>query len=236
VAMGTIHNFGSKGLPSPEAWMGEFAIANILYKLYKAPGIGLVPLYRTLLYEQKNTSAMSTVFSFVTGLRAHLDKSGLVQLDAVLASIGLPIGDQLDEWGTNQVAPMGLEIPPEASRAVLPIFNKVVNGTAVACTTAAFGKKNKLGSFAHLRIPISKPGVYRITIKAVGRDRSEDFALYGTSLRGVELTAVSDDEDSTFNFATAGDYTADIWHETRIDESTGKGVHCATVSVQPAVD
>lgn len=97
--------------PSPSAF-SESSVLRILYDLYdsRADGadqisLGLGPIYDTLVGFEKTTNAMTTLASFVTGLKQQPGVDG-AGINSLLAAYN--VGPISDEWGTGDQGLLGM--------------------------------------------------------------------------------------------------------------------------------
>jgi hypothetical protein len=212
------------------AWFDESAVGYTLYSLYASPDVGFGPIYHALLNGEKNTPALTSIFSFATALRPGLSDSGKSTLDQLLAKILVPGGTLLDEWGTNIDSG---KLSQPVNSAILPVYARLSpDATATSCTTTQFGAGNKLGNYGHVRMSIPHVGAYSLRLVSAADGPSvSDYELYVYRF-GKEVNAISTDGTSkAFAFTAAGDYVVEVQPKGNDDEDTSPSAAPVCVSV-----
>lgn len=89
-------------------WFSECSVQSILYDLYDANNEGVdvltmsfTPLYNVLVNQQKNTAAMTSVFSFVKLLKDSVDAPTATNIDNLISGQG--IDAVTDIYGDSQI-------------------------------------------------------------------------------------------------------------------------------------
>jgi hypothetical protein len=89
-------------------WFSECSVQSILYDLYDANNDGadvltmtFTPLYNVLVNQQKNTAAMTSVFSFVKFLKDDVDATTDTNIDNLISSQGIDV--VTDIYGDSQI-------------------------------------------------------------------------------------------------------------------------------------
>jgi len=157
-------------------WYSECSVWSILYDLYDslndsvdAVSLGFSPLYSVLVNEQKNTPALTSVFSFIHALKTN-NPSASSSIDDLVAGPAFSIDTITDEYGTD-------EINNNAGSAnVLPIYTPITASQTIdsLCVSDDFKggnidgdiiyNENKLSSFRFLRFSVLQDGSYIITV------------------------------------------------------------------------
>lgn len=93
--------------PNP-GWWSEMSVTRFLYDVFDPVdtagepfdqiGLGLGPIYDVLVGPQRDTAALTTLFSFVRGLKALVGVDA-TKVDALLAHYG--VGPTTGEWGAG---------------------------------------------------------------------------------------------------------------------------------------
>jgi hypothetical protein len=228
---GVIMNLSELSNGANEAWFDESALGRFLYSLYLSPDIGFDSIYRTMLDGQKQTPALTSVFSFATALRAGLGDAGKATLDQLLTQIKVQAGPELDAWGTRMRALDAANDNP----AVFPIYVPLTLGvSARACSTTQFGAGNKLGNYSFLRVAVPSAGRYGIAVAPEGGVHPSSYAMnvyrFGKLL--AEIPGTNDTND--YEFDAPGDYVIALAPiaATRAETEPVSAPQCAAVSVQ----
>ncbi|MEM1173854.1 MAG: hypothetical protein AAGI27_03490 [Pseudomonadota bacterium] len=175
-----------------EGWYDEVSVLRFIYDLWdtnndlnpgKDPGgigdpvsIGFGPIYQTMINEQRNTEAFTTIYSFATELRANLSPTDQLLLDDQLRKFDMnPTG--LNIWGSNETNDTslidrnndGLSDFAQGVPEVLPVYTDLpTNGTPVnICTNDIYDSRrdgNKLATRRFLRAEVTTPGVHDVSV------------------------------------------------------------------------
>ena len=155
----------------PPGWFSAGSVQEILWDLFDAANpeaeedgvsLGFGPLYQTLVNEQRQTPAFTTIFSFIHELKQNSPgQSGGIDALVEVQRID-PIGDI---WGdgeqTNNAGRPDLDL--------IPIYPELTLGAGPieVCVTTEFdpdGDGNRLGNSRYLRFSVAADGNYRITV------------------------------------------------------------------------
>lgn len=177
----------------PRGWFNEASVQHVLYSMYQSPLIGFEPIYEVMIGPQKDTPALTSLFSFATYLRADVDGAGQGVIDTLLNEINTINGSALNIWGIGQGYPSSL--PAGFDAFVIPVYEKLPPGSTVnVCGTNQFGTDhNKLGNFQFLHVTINdtQAGDYDLTLKPqTAPAAAEDVAWLGLYSRGTLLAQV----------------------------------------------
>lgn len=201
---GVVMDMDGIPLGEPRGWFNEASVQHVLYQMYKAPSIGFGPMYGVMVGPQKDTPAMTSLFSFATHLRAASDGWARGEIDTLLDKINTVKGDDLDIWGAKQTYPADLvAIQPGSKDFVIPVYQDLVPGMSMkVCGTDAFGTdQNKLGNYQFLRAQIAAvdAGDYELFLAPdvpLGADEWVFLVLYSRGAMvaelGVEAPAADD--------------------------------------------
>lgn len=141
-------------------FFNEMSVAMILYDLYDTAvdgvdnrSLGFAPIYNTMINEQSDTEAFTTIFSFATELKAVLtDPADRSFVDDLLDRENIDTGS-LNIWGSGQTTqPGGADFLPVYED--LPLDGSPLN----ICTNSDFdpdGDGNKPGEWRYLRFTTS---------------------------------------------------------------------------------
>jgi hypothetical protein len=215
-------------------WYSEESVQGILYDLFDTAqdtvqdqlAIGFGPMFDVLANEQRNSVALTSLFPFITGLKANRPGEQ-AQIDAIAAA--QMIASITDDFGAGRTNP----IPP-SDADVLPIYSDiVVNGGPVSdiCSTDDFGNSlieiesvNKLGSRVFLKFSANITGTHTFqataTIIPPGAVSDPDMELHQRGLLlpfpEVDPPGKSGEANSeTFTWPlTPGDYVLEVYEWT----------------------
>lgn len=139
----TIVNGGAEG------WFAEFSVQEILWDIFdntadgESVSLGFAPMFTVMSSGQKNTEALTSIYSFATALRAANSSSS-----AAIASL---LGNEsifgLDAFGTNETNNGGDTGAVGDGVGALPVYRSIsANSPVLVCASAQFGTGNKLGN------------------------------------------------------------------------------------------
>jgi hypothetical protein len=205
-------------------WCSESSVWSVLWDVFDNDGetgdtvtLGFKPMWSVLVGPQKNAPAFTTVFSFISALKAA-NSGSAPGIDALLAAQNIT-GTGIDAFGSTESHAPTPNIP---SLAALPVYAvPSVGGGPIVLRTVNDGAGlqenvwNKLGT--HRFIRFTSPGG-NITITAnstnASANKNVDFVVYRASPFGVvrrgEAGPEPGGETETFNTAAA-DYLIDVY-------------------------
>jgi hypothetical protein len=207
-------------------WCSESSVWSILWDLFDTAAdtndtvaMGFEPMWNVLTGAQRTTPAFTTIFSYVTALKAqNADRAAAI--DTLVAAQNVTsVG--MDAYGTTEMhAPV--EVP---SVAALPVYGvATVGGPAVVLSTVDDAESpsdvddgfNKIGDRRFVRFTLA--ATRDITIKARSSNANvnsdTDFILYlnGVRFRSATLPPPTGQEEELFvDDAPAGDYLIDVY-------------------------
>lgn len=192
-------------------WFSEASIQRILYDLYDSNSdgedrlsLGWRPLYNVLIGGQKETSAFTSLFSFITELKNE-NSSATEEIDDIVSSENIATIE--DIYGTDRFNTV--------VDTTLPIYSKInVNETfKEICTSTNYGTPNKLNNHKFVRFTIDTQGTYPIRLEQNnGTNSNPDFKLFKASPfaeLGSSSSASYGVEEKSFTLE-AGEYLLDI--------------------------
>lgn len=179
-------NVETNSTESP-GWSSEAVVQSILYDLYDSgtetgdpTDLGFTPILSTLTNFQRNTDSFTSIFSFVTGLKAQVGPSGHASINTLVNSRAIT-ADTINEFATTEVI-------NDSFNKALPVYVNIAPGgvTAPICSYASHGEKNKLGNHRYLKMTIATQGSYTLSVPAVSASSDPDFYVYqrGTLISG----------------------------------------------------
>lgn len=196
-------------------WYSEASMWAILYDLYDSNNessvdtvtLGFGPIYEIMTDEQRTTPLFTSVFTFITALKA--DNPGQAAgIDALVGHHNI-VANTIDAEGSTETNNAG-------NNNVLPIYTQLsVGGSATnLCLSDVFGPINKLTNIRYLNFTIASAGSYRIDVtrSPTGSNPGDpDFYLFsgGTIRASAEVAATNNQETLTTNLEAA-DYVMEL--------------------------
>ncbi|MCP5090890.1 MAG: hypothetical protein GY949_08195 [Gammaproteobacteria bacterium] len=232
-----------------QGWFNEMSVATFLYDLWdtndtNADGtdndsIGFGPIFDAMTGPQRNTDALTTLFSFATELRQSLNAAQQTFVDTQLQRENIET-TTIDIWASDQG---NITTPPNQSRDVLPLYTALpIDGSVVnICANSDYDSGrdgNKLAEYRYLTFTTTSPARYTVTITTTTptpptsdppptppdeiRDQSDpDMFIYR---RGVEvargISGTANLEVFTTLTLSPGTYVADL-QEFRYEDEDG---------------
>ncbi len=214
-----------------EGWFSEASVGEILWDLSDpanddALALGFAPIYSVMTGAQRNTEALTSIFSFAASLKA--EQPG--QAGAINTLLGGESISNSDAFGSN-------EADADSSPTALPIYIPVTLNTPLAqavCTSATYGSSNKLGNRRYLRLQLNSAALVTITVTgAVGPVGSiaatdPDIYLFNAGLIDASLD-VGPQEQLAQRALAAGTYIIEV-HDFDLN-GTNSVQRCMTVAV-----
>ena len=196
-------------------WCSESSVWSILWDIQDSVpdandtvALGFQPIWNVLISEQKTTPAFTTIFSFVTTLKAQNPASSAA-IDTLVFAQNIN-SNNIDAYGSNEAhVPLPLLAAP-----TLPVYTvATIGGPAVTLPTADdAGRDNKLGDHRYVRFNV--PTARSLTITASSSNTSTpdtDFRVFRNGSLVVAATnPPAPNESATFQ-ASAGNYVVDVY-------------------------
>ena len=211
-------------------WYSEDSVQSILYDLFDgasdgadAVTMGFAPIYNVLINQERNSSAFTSLFTFISALKAN-NPGQAAAIDQLVSSQGI-VSATIDVYGTTETNSGGL------AGVALPVYATLGIGAPVTnlCTDKTGGFPNKLGNrrFVRLNIPGAANHIISVTGNAAPVD--PDFYLYqnGALLQVADGSGVS---DSLVRDFSAGDYVMEVF-DYNLLFGTGVGPSCFSVTI-----
>ncbi len=208
-------------------WFSEGSMQSILYDLYdsanEAPdavALGFGPLYQVLRNTQRTGVPLTSIFPFITALKAA-NLGSAAGIDAIVNAQSI---NGTDAYGGN-------ETNDASSANVLPVYTAyTVNAAAVnLCSIPTFGEYNKLSNRRFIRFSVTNPGVHTFTVIG-GTD--PDIYLHRAGVIGAGESAAAGSE--TFSQTLqAGDYVLEVVEFLNVDSNDATSTtSCFNVTIQ----
>lgn len=151
--------------PAVTGWFSEFSVDEVLWDLFDSVDdagdqitLGFAPIYSVMTGAQKNTEALTSIFSFADALRSTLlsaNPSQAAALDALLGNEGISASNAFGDQESNA----------GGSSTALPIYQGIdPNQTPLlVCGSGADDSRNKLGYRRFLTLNLAAPAILTIT-------------------------------------------------------------------------
>lgn len=207
--------------PTPGAF-SEMTAMRLLYDLYDIGtnetfdqvGVGLGVIYDVLTGPQKSTKALTTIASFVAGLKAHptVSATTLTAIDTLLAHYD--IGPITDAWGTGDagsghLAEMYVQVTLPATTSIL------IGGSTVAGETNKWNENEYYvftGNGQRATLSAASAGDVALTLYEDGKN----LVTQDSNATGTESIQTATKNGSTYvvnlvaSGSTSGDYQVNL--------------------------
>lgn len=198
-------------------WCSESSVWSILYDLSDSAAdandtlsLGLQPLWNVLVNAQRFTPAFTTIFSFITGLKAARPGNATA-IDTLVAAQNID-SVSMNAFGTGETH-FPSTVPQNAA---LPLHTlATINGGSVTLRTVDdAGSYNKLGNRRYVRFTTTTPRTVTVTLATSNPNANPDpdFILWsGTQFIGASTNPPPGPEVRTFDTLPVGDYLLDVY-------------------------
>jgi hypothetical protein len=223
-------------------WCSESSVWSILYDLYDsnadtgdALALGFQPLWSVLIGAQADTPAFTSIFSFITALKAAQPGSATA-IDNLLSAQN--IVTNTDAFGTTETnLPTGV-----TSQAVFPLYTTATigGGPVVVRSVDDAGYTNKIGNHRFIRFEVTSTQSITVTLSTSNpsAERDPDFLVWraGTFIRAGIDGSSQNPETETFQ-VTPGTYLIDAYdcangcNPTEPEDGAGSGDYDLTVTI-----
>lgn len=198
-------------------WCSESSVWSILYDLFDTASdgddslsLGFAPLWNVLTNAQRTTPAFTTIFSFITALKAARPADAAA-INTLVAAQNIDAAS-MDAFATGE-SHFPSNVPQVAA---LPLYTTATigGGPVVLRTVNDAGRHNKLGSRRYVRFNVASTRSVTISVATSNTANNDpDFVLW----RGATFIDSGDDppnpnapETHTYNL-TAGNYLLDVY-------------------------
>ena len=159
-------------------WFSEDSVQRIIYDLYDAHddaansdtlSLGFTPIHEVMKNGEKNTSAFTSIFTFITAIK-DAKASNTDAIDRIVSSEDIATIEDIYGLGrTNRSADY-------------PYINTTVGSATRFSTHTLNGTYNKLGNRQFVKFSITRAATYTITVSQNGgTDGDPDFELFKTT-------------------------------------------------------
>jgi hypothetical protein len=229
-------------------WFSECSVQSILYDLYDntndsvdSVALGFAPIYSVLINEQKNTAALTSIFSFIHALKTNNSISAGA-IDILVSGPGPASSIYIisDEFGSSETHNAG------NADDVLPVYTHIAVGAEVSslCVIDDFSEtieagvdynENKLSSYRFLKFTPLDSKAYTIKVdKVLGTDTDPDIVLF-QGIEGVVAWAWGTDintETLTISLTAGVRYIIQINDDDVTFSSSPVGKRCFSVVIK----
>ena len=196
-------------LSNNPGWFNEASVYRILYDIYDAnneagDGIsfGFTPIHDVFINAQKNTPAFTSIFTFITALKAE-QPGNESAIDEITARE--QIAPITDIYGSGRVN--------RKFENANPLYYNLAVGGSVNITTdtsaTATSYDNRLGAYDFIKFTIDQERNYRFNIRQISGHGTPDpdmFIYKGSEIQAVASTEAEGETDSIEAHLKAGVY------------------------------
>lgn len=216
-----------------EGWFSESSVQEILWDLFDStsePGddlaLGFAPLYSVMTSAQVETDALTSIFTFITGLRDE-NPDSLTEIDTLLDGENIHV---TDDFGAGESNDGGAD-------EILPVYRAITIGKLVTvCSRSPFGNAdtNKLGNRAFLLFDNDQARQVTITASADNSGAGlpaidpDIFVLRRGTLAAFGVSNIEGSETISQIPLAVGIHVIEVYDF----ELSGTAPHCMTVSIQ----
>lgn len=160
-----------------QGFFNEMSVATLIYDLFDTnvdgvdnDSIGFAPIYETMTNFQRDTEALTTLFSFATGLLANVDPADVSFVNALLNRENVDTGS-VNIWATGQTTQPATWTNGKPVRDLLPLYTQITpgGGTINLCVNddqVIEQHGNKPGEWRYLRFTTSNTRAWTLTVQA----------------------------------------------------------------------
>jgi hypothetical protein len=210
----------SSGSDREGCWCSESSVWSILYDIYDSANdandtlsLGLQPIWNVLIGDQKDTPAFTTIFSFVTALKAALpDRASAINTLVAAQNIDAASIDAFATGETHYPNSPSLIVDRDAA---LPLYSTAALGVPLQLRNVDdAGRHNKLGNHRYVRFNV--PTTRDVTISLAtsnATDNDPDFTLWraGGAFQNEGTEPPPGPETLTIQDLPAGNYLLDVY-------------------------
>ncbi|RBP51054.1 hypothetical protein [Arenicella xantha] len=219
-------------------WYSEGSVQSILYDLYDSAddgpdtvSLGLAPIYNVLVNEQKNSPVYTSIFSFISALKAN-NAAQAAGISAIVDGQSI-VGSTIDATGSTETN------NADVANNVLPVYTSItVGGSAVnVCTITQFNSGsdgNKLSNYRFLTFNVPFDGNYTVEASKTpstnqGMDTDPELDIVHNGVSKFKGNSTDVDFEQATGALTSGDHVMSI-NDYNI-ENGASGVACFDISI-----
>lgn len=216
-----------------KGFYSEASIGSIFYNFYTSSlnkiANDFTPIFQILSNPSFYTNdALTSIYLFYSELKTNLAAQKTF-FQSLLQEQNI---NGTDEYATNETNSAG-------SSVVLPVYRKINPDNSIVnlCSSAEFGKGNKLGNSQFLKLTIAQPGNYSVFIKKSGGDSvisKPEFWVYQKGHALLHISNTLNDSVSGSSSLSAGIYIIEVYDlNNHDDKNTDTNTTCFNVQVAP---
>jgi hypothetical protein len=198
-------------------WCSESSVWAILYDIFDddqdtgdTVALGFQPIWDVLVGAQADTPAFTSIFSFITALKAAQPAS-VTGINSLLSAQNITTNTNAFAT-TETIQPTGS--PTIAPTSVLPLYTTITNsGTVTLRTTNDAGTSNKLGNRRYIRFENGSTRNVTITVATSNTDTNADpdFLVWRSGTFIFDGTDPPPGPESHTFSMSAGTYLIDVY-------------------------
>jgi hypothetical protein len=202
-------------------WCSESSVWSILYDIVDSTAdtndtlaLGLQPIWNVLIGAQRTTPAFTTIFSFVTVLKAAQPGSETA-INTLVAAQNIDVAN-IDAFATGENHFPNSPSLVVDQAAALPLYTTATLGPPLTLRNVDdAGTTNKLGNHRYVRFNVAstRTVTIRLGTSNTDPDSDPDFVLWraGGTLIGSGEDAPPGQEEEVFPNLASGNYLLDIY-------------------------
>lgn len=200
-------NVESNPAGTNKGWFSESSVQSLIYDVYDSDddgsdtlSLGFEPIYRAMIAGEKNTLALTSIFSFANQLKLEVPDSASA-IDTLLSSQDIIA---TDDFGTGQVNNGG-------DIRNIPVYKSLTpgGGSVEICSYGTNGQYNKLGNRKFLTMEITVAGSY--TIDVVSQTAGADPDVYVYQQGELIFNSETNNNESVTQTMSTGFYVLDVY-------------------------
>ena len=200
----------SSSVKANPGWYSEASIYRTLYDIYDSHhdqgdtlSLGFTPIHKVLIDKQKNTPAFTSIFSFITALKAE-NQGNDTAIDAITSNERIASIVDINGTGrTNRTVnanPLYAYLSVNSSVTINPDYS-----------SDDYQKNSTLGYYNFIRFTISENGTYRLSISSRLSGSNLNFSAFKAGSKGIAISPLNQGASiSGTGFLTAGEYRMEI--------------------------
>lgn len=215
-----------------KGYFSEGSVGSVLFNYYSSShnkmANDFTPIFQLLDHpDYYNSEAFTSIFLFFAQMKARLPD----QVALFTSILGEQNINGVDEYATGEINDAG-------SQWALPVYKSINpdNAALNLCSSAEFGKPNKLTNAQFARLTISQSGLYSFSAAKAGGDNvisRPEIILYQ---RGLPLfygkNVINDTVSGSVNL-TRGNYLIEVYDlNNRDEQNTSANTTCFNVRVR----
>jgi len=208
-------------------WYSEYSVLSLLYDMYDSTNetndnlsLGFAPIYAALLNGEKDTEAMTSIFSLANQIKAEAPASAN-EIDNLLATQNIIVADDFGSTETNN----------GGDNRNLPVYASISvgGGPVEICSYNTNGQYNKLGARKFLELDVATSGTFTFTATGQSAGDDPDFVVYQRGVR--QFISQADGDESTSQTLAAGKYVIEVYEFSNADPNGSGKDTCIDIAI-----